>query len=80
MARALQAFLVSVLTLADQAVTDIGSVNGILDTVSAILAVDVDPTGIAADVTVRAHAAAWLRFEVASQQLFAGVHDYATHL
>ena len=48
----LQTFLVSVLTLADQAVADIGSVNGILDTMSTILAVDVDPNGIAADVTV----------------------------
>lgn len=60
-ARTLQAFLESVLTLADQAVADIGSVNGILDTVSTILGVDVDPTGIAADVAVRAHAAAGLR-------------------
>ena len=55
-------------TLADQAVTDIGSVNGILDTVSTILAVDVDPNGIAADVTVRAHAAAGLRDYDPSQQ------------
>lgn len=53
-ARSLQAFLELVLALANQAVTDIGSVNGILDAVSTILAVDVDPTGIAADVAVRA--------------------------
>ncbi|KAK9826154.1 hypothetical protein WJX81_001842 [Elliptochloris bilobata] len=45
----LKAFLVSIISLANKAVTDISSVSGILDTVSAILAVDVDPTGIAAD-------------------------------
>lgn len=38
--------------MATQAVADIASVGGILDTVSAILATDVDPLGIAADTTV----------------------------
>ena len=49
-----QAFLVAALALAGQAATDISSVTGILDTVSSILAMDVDPAGIAADTAVRA--------------------------
>ena len=60
------------LALANQAVTDIGSINGILDTVSAILAVDVDPTGIAADVAVSACAAARTAHGTLSQQLLQG--------
>jgi hypothetical protein len=76
-----QAFLAAALALAGQAATDISSVTGILDTVSAILAVDVDPAGIAADTAVRAAvrpgAQAGTALEVGYQE--ASRHQDAVH-